>query len=292
MIVAAATAVVVVAGALWYVLLRPSGPNGPAVALAMSFPKGSDVRYRVSATMDGTVSALGRSIDLAVSTGGRLQLHAVSVDTQGTTTVRVSASHVRTSANGKVVRVRNQRSIVRITSDGRILGGASLLPSSRATIDVPGSGALTPLPDHPVRVGEEWTNDMAVPFPLGGAHEVHYTSTSRLVRYATIAGVRSAVIVTEGEASLDHVEARVSDLLAATGNAEHLPAGVDPTVEIDLSLQVYQTSWLDEHNDLLVKSSGSGNVELTVHFEDPPAGQDPGNITVNAQISMAMDRLR
>jgi hypothetical protein len=41
----------------------------------------------------------------------------------------------------------------------------------------------------------------------------------------------------------------------------------------------------------LVKSSGSGTLDLTMNLEDVPAGQDPGDITMNARISMAMDRL-
>ena len=289
-VVAAATVVVVLAAALWVVLLRPSGTHGPGVALAMSFPKDRDVLYRVSASMDGTVGAMGRSIELSVSASARLGLHAVSVDGQGVTTVRLSATRVRATANGRVVRSPNRQSVVRITSDGRILGGESLLPSSGATIDVPGSGEFTPLPDHPVRVGEEWTNDMAIPLPLGNAN-VHYTSSSRLVRYVKVYGVRAAVIETEGDAALDHITARASDLLASTGNRQQLPAGVDPLVQVNGSLRVFQTAWLDLRHNLLVKSSGSGTLDLTMNLEDVPAGQDPGDITMNARISMAMDRL-
>jgi len=57
--VAAGTAVVVVAAAVWFVLLRPSGPSGPSVALAVSFPKDHAITYRMSMLMDGKVSVAG-----------------------------------------------------------------------------------------------------------------------------------------------------------------------------------------------------------------------------------------
>jgi hypothetical protein len=283
--------VAVLAAAVWFVLLRPSGPSGPTVALAMAWPKDRDVRYRMSATMDGTLSALGRSTNLSVSAGARLLMHAVSVDRQGVTTVRVSATHIRATANGHVLRAPNGRSVVRIASDGRMPAGDSLLPEGRATVELPGSGAFTPLPDHPVRLGESWTNRMEIPLPLGNA-TVTYTSTSRLVRYQPVGGVRAAVIETEGKAELDHISAKLSDLMASTGRAPQLPVGVDPTVEVDGAVDMFQTTWLDPHGDLPVKSSGSGTMQFTMHLDGAPAGQDPGPITMDARLSAALDRLR
>jgi hypothetical protein len=256
----------------------------------MSFPKDRDLSYGVSMTMDGTVGAMGRSIDLSVSAGARLQMHTVSVDGQGVATVRITASHVRADANGRVMKARSIRSKVRIARDGRLLGAASLLPDNQATINLPGSGEFTPLPDHPVRVGEEWTNETAMPLPFGGA-TMQYTSTSRLVRYQRVDGVRAPVIETEGKAVLDHVTARLSDLMASGGRRQQLPAGFDPTVEVDGSVDMFQTTWLDPHGDLPVKSSGSGTMQFTMHLDGAPAGQDPGPITMNARLSVAMDRV-
>ena len=57
----------------------------------MSFPKDRDERYRVSASMDGTMNAAGQQVQLSASAAGRLRMHVVSVDPHGVTTLRLSA---------------------------------------------------------------------------------------------------------------------------------------------------------------------------------------------------------
>jgi len=289
--VAVATAVAVLAGAVWFVLLRPAGSGGPAVALAMSFPKDRDERYLVSASMDGTMNAAGQQVQLSASAAGRLRMHVVSVDSHGVTTLRLSATHLRATANGKTVKNHGRHSLVRITSDGRVLSRDGLIPSDGSALGVlPGSGVVSPLPDHPVHVGDKWSNSMDVPIPIAGA-KAHYTSTSRLVRYQTVDGVRSAVIESEGDVALDHIVSHLRDLMASTANSNQLPAGIDPTVQLDGSMHMYETTWLDTHHNLLVKSEGSGTITITMHMDGvPQAGA--ADIAMNGQVSLAMERLR
>src|SRR5207244_3175239 len=172
------------AAALWFVFLRPSGPTGPSVALAMTFPKGRSVDYRVSLSMDGTLSVAGRSLDVSASVGARMSVYATAVDARGVTTVRIRATRLIATVNGQRVRSRRRTSVVRIARDGRVLGDGNLFPSSNdGPLNVlPGSGSLALLPDHPVHVGDEWKNEFSIPVTLGsGSADV--STSSKLTRY-------------------------------------------------------------------------------------------------------------
>ena len=114
---------------------------------------------------------------------------------------------------------------------------------------------------------------MDVPIPIAGA-KARYTSTSRLVRYETVDGVRSAVIESEGDVVLDHIVSHLRDLMASTANSNQLPAGIDPTVQLDGSMHMYETTWLDTHHNLLVKSEGSGDGRQVGAFGAQQEGQE------------------
>jgi len=286
-----ATAVAVIAAAVWFVLLRPSGPNGPAVALALSFPKGRDVGYRVSVSMDGTFSVAGHSVDVSVSVGGRMKVHTVSTE-QGVTTVRMSASHLTATANGKRVKSPDQRSVVRITRDGRVLGGGSFIPSPNdGPMNVlPGSGELTPLPDHAVRLGETWKNEFALPIPIGKG-SADFSTSSSLRRYQVVGGVRSAVIESHATVGLDGIEMKLRDMMAGSTDAQQLPPGVDPSVSLSGSIQMFETTWLDPHHDLLLKQEGSGQFHAAMSVTGVPGGQNPGEFDFDGHVAMAMEKL-
>ena len=290
-LVAAATAVAVVAAAVWFVLLRPSGPTGPSVALAVSFPKDHPLAYRMSMLLDGTVDAAGQRADMSVTFDALVSMRPVSTDPSGVTTVVMRMQHVKASANGHTVKTPNITTRIRISPDGRIVGGDGLLPSTGGPTDfLPGSDQFAPLlPDHPVRVGEDWTQEYNRPFPLGSG-DIHYSSTSHIDRFETVHGHRAAVVASEGEVSMDGISVDLRKALAISGNADQLPSGVNPSMNFDGSMQLVQTSWIDTEQDMLLKVQTYGPFDFTVDVEGAP-GAMTGTIGMNGRLDISLSRV-
>jgi hypothetical protein len=289
--VAAATAIAVVAAAVWFVLLRPSGPTGPAVALAVSFPKDHALSYRMSMLLDGKVDAAGQQVDMSVTFDALVSMQHVSTDPSGVTTVLMRMKHVEASANGQTVKTPNVETKIRISPDGRIVDGEGLLPSTGGTTDfLPGSDQFAPLlPDHPVRVGEEWTQDFDRPFPLGSG-DIHYSSTSHIDRFEVVQRRRAAVIASDGEISMDGITMDLGKALAVSGSADQLPAGVSPTMSFDGSMQLVQTSWVDTEQDMLLKVQTYGPFDFTVDVEGAP-GALTGTIDMAGRLDLSLSRV-
>jgi hypothetical protein len=290
-LVAAGTALAVVAAAAWFVLLRPSGPTGPSVALAVSFPEHHALRYRMSMLMEGKVSAAGQEVGMSVSFSGRAEMRPISTESEGTTTVLMRITHIRASANGQFVKVPDVKTRVRISSDGRMVGGDGLLPSSGGTTDfLPGSDQFTPLlPDHPVRVGEDWTEEFDRAFPLGHG-DIHYQTTSHIDRFEVLDGNRAAVVESDGEISMDGVTLDLRKALAISGGEDQLPPGTNPSMSFDGAMQLVQTSWVDIRHDVLLKVQSYGPFDFTMGLEGVP-GAPPGTIDMDGRLDMSLERM-
>jgi hypothetical protein len=290
-IVAAATALAVVAAAAWFVLLRASGPTGPSVALAVSFSPNHALGYRMSMLMEGHVALAGQQLDLSATLSARASLRPVATDQDGVTTVALRLTHVRLDVNGHRQRSAFVTTKMRISPDGEIRGGEGSLPTGgKSPYVLPGTDQIMPLlPDHPVSVGETWTDGFDRPFPLGEG-SIHYSATSRLGRFDVVDGVRTAVVESNGRASMDGITIDLRKALAASGDKATIPASVNPRISFGGGMDLIQTAWIDLQRREMVRFQNYGPFHITMGFEGVP-GVPPGDASFDGRFDLSLVRV-
>ena len=297
---AAGLVVAIVAALVVFQVTQPE--DRAQAALAFAFAPGDTTGFRQHITMDGTIAAdaLGTQ-PLAMDMTQTIRWEVMSVDNDGVATVEIRVDDMSGTVNGiSVAGIGSDQSFtMRISPDGEIVTANGLAFGGSADaggMGVPGMDQVTPvLPDHPVSPGDTWEKRFSQKFPFGkGA--IEYTARSTFDRYEDVDGSRTAVITTRYAMPID-LTVDLGKLFEAFGGG----LGATPTEPSDLAdaKMIYtgsgsfaMTSWLDLATRELVKSSSSGDFDMTVRitgFPDTPAF--PAEFSFDGTFTQELERI-
>jgi len=290
--VALALVVVLVAAAGSYVFLnRRSSSGGTAFALALSRDK--SYSYSIHMGMQGKMSLQGQQVPFNMEVDQAVTWRVESVDGDGTATVAVNMQNVSGQVNGQAIpAIPAETSRIRVAKDGRMLsvGNLSLTSGTDFGSVLPGSDQFMPLlPNHPVKIGDEWTKkfDQDLPFGMG---RLRYRVESTLLRYQTVNGNKMALIFSTLSVPLDMTIDLKKVMSASGGSADQIIPG-DPKMKFGGTMKMEQTSWFDQAHGELYRTSGNASFNMTIEFKDFPQSQNPpggqmgftGTMNVNVQ---------
>ena len=248
-------------------------------ALALTFTSGQSLNYRFSMSVAGRATARGIAAPVTGQLTGTSTWHVNSVDSKGVATIIIKTGQIARVTNGRQSSQPPQSFHLRVAPDGHVFAqvGFGTTSGDEAGPGIPGSDQVTPiLPAGPVAIGEQWTSSFDQTNPMGTG-VIHYTTTSKLLRFEDVGAVKTAVIWTTADLPID-VSLSTRKALAATGlPATGLHKGTDPTYRIKGRMVFSQTAWVDVQGHSLVKSSTSVSFDFTVrtaHID--PADQPPG----------------
>ncbi|MGH2659681.1 MAG: hypothetical protein ACRDHS_08440 [Actinomycetota bacterium] len=297
----AAGLVVAIVAAL--VVFQVTQPESRArAALAFAFGPGDTTGFRQHITMDGTISAgvLGTQ-PLAMDMTQTIRWEVMSVDDDGVATVEIRIEDTSGTVNGiSVPGIGSDQSFtMRISPDGQILTANGLAFGGSADaggMGIPGMDQVTPvLPDHPVSPGDTWVKRFSQEFPFGkGA--IEYTARSTFDRYEDVDGSRTAVITTRYAMPID-LTIDVGELFEAFGGS--LGATRTEPSELADAKMIYtgsgsfaMTSWLDLTSRELVKSSSSGDFDMTMRITGfPEAVAFPAKFSFDGTFTQELERI-
>ena len=283
--IAGTVAVVLAIVAVVVFAVPKGGDDASAQPLALSFEQGQSQTYTIHQTMDGTISSdlLGGDQPIQLDMTQVVTWKVTDVDDQGVATIEVTVKQASGTVDGTPIPQNDIPPIeFQVAPDGRIvsagglaLGGASLTQG----FGFPGMGQMTPiLPDdgQAVAPGDTWEKTFSQPFPYGSG-KIEFTAKSRYDRNETVDGKQTAVIVTDMNVPLDFT-LNLSELLDALGGAGAVaptgPSGLDALANASLAYSgsgtITQTSWVDLEAQQLLKSSSSGDFDITMSFSGIP----------------------
>jgi hypothetical protein len=283
--IAGTVAVVLAILAVVVFAVPKGGEDASAQPLALSFEAGQSQSYMIHQTMDGTISSdlLGGDQPIKLDMTQRVTWEVTHVDDQGVATIQVTVDQASGTVDGTPIPQSDIPPIeFQVAPDGRIvsagglaLGGASLTQG----FGFPGMGQMTPiLPDEgqAVAPGDTWEKTFSQDFPYGSG-KIEFTATSRYDRNETVDGKQAAVIVTDMKVPLDFT-LNLKELLDALGGADAMAptgaSGLDALADASLAYSgngtISQTSWVDLEAKQLLKSSSSGDFDITMSFSGIP----------------------
>lgn len=303
---AAATAVLVIAGAA--VFVSTQGDEAKAGPLALAFTAGDTHQYRIAQSMDMTVGgdAVGGTEDLELEIEQLVSWTVTEVDGGGVATIRVEVEEMTGTVNGSPTAASGLVPPVelRISPDGEVLsiggpalGGAGIdLTQGRLgqLFDVPGSNQVTPLlpPDGDATPGDTWDSSYTHDVPFGEG-SIELEATSRYDRDERVDGAETAVIVTDSNVRMD-VAFAFADLIDVFGGGE-MPTGASGMDALADASMTYagtasssQTGWLELATRELVQMRTTGELDLEMEIEGIPAAS--GTITVAGTYTQEMTR--
>jgi len=278
---AAGLVVAIVAALVVFHVTQPE--DRAQAALAFAFGPGDTTGFRQHITMDGTIAAgaLGTQ-PLAMDISQTVRWEVLSVDDDGVATVEIGVEDMSGTVNGiSVPGIGSDQSFtMRISPDGEIVTANGLAFGGSADaggMGFPGMDQVTPVfPDHPVSPGDTWEKRFSQKFPFGKG-SIDYTARSAFERYEDVDGTRTAVVTTRFTVPLDFT-IDLGELFEAFGG----DLGAPPTelAELGDARMIYggsgsfaMTSWFDLATRKLVKSSSSGDFDMTIRvtgFPDAP----------------------
>jgi hypothetical protein len=297
---AVAVVVALVAGFVAVQLTR-SEEKAEAQALAFAFTQGQTQTYLVHMAMNGTMAMEGfgqasaGEMPLEMDMTETVTWKVLSVDGNGVATIEASVTHVSGTVNGVAIpdsAAGSAPTQMKIAPNGRLLdvGGMSIpssLQGAGGLEGVPGLDQYTPLlPDYPVEPGDSWTKVFREKIPFGRG-TMQFTTVNTFDRYEVVNGVRAAVITTGLNLPLDFT-IDFDKLLAgqeeASGGVDM--SGVSASYGGEVSLSV--TAWVDPSAKQLLKSSASGDIDMTMEMSGAEAFE--GQMTLKGTFSEEMVR--
>jgi hypothetical protein len=283
-------AAVVVAVAAVVVLSTGQG----SAAFALSLRRGTTYAYRLHMTFDGQGSIGKRRLPVAMSLDETMAWFVTGVEDDGTATVELTVKDMSGRVNGQPTPpVKATTTVLRVSSDGRVLtsGGSVSVDTGGFGNGIPGTDQLTPiLPNRPVKPGDTWTKTFDQSNPVGRGR-IHYDSKNRLDRYESVDGVRAAVITSDVSVPMD-LTIDILKGLKLTGTSPEeagIPRGSHPTVRMKGSTAFTMTNWFDREKGLPLKTTQSGQVDLTMSFRGLPRGEAlPGDLNMSGRFTLEM----
>jgi len=295
---------VVVSGALVLVLVavaayRFVGPKKssppPKTTLALSLTNGQSIRYQFVMRIAATGKVGGASILNSDQLSGMMTWHVDSIDAQGAASITAKAPQVVEAMNGKKFPASAQSFHVKIGSDGRVpaqVGFGTTSGKDNSGPGMPGSDQITPLlPGHPVTVGDSWTTSFDQTNPMGTG-VIHYQATSKLLRFAQVGDVKTAVVYTTADLPID-VSLSTRKSLKWTGQpTSNVRTGTDPTYWLKGHMAFSQTAWIDTATNTLYRSSTAGQFVFVLRLTHiDPRDQPPGGkIDVTGSVGIDLQR--
>jgi hypothetical protein len=307
-VIGAIVVVTALVGSLVAVQLTRPSAEAKAQTLAFAFTPGRTQTNTLHMEMEGTLAmeATGSlASEMPPDTSSPLSLEmtetgtmkVLSVDDQGVATIESSISDVSGTIimNGITVPIpssaTNETSTrLKITSDGRLLEvDGQAVPSwvQGMGAGFPGTDQYTPLPDHPVKPGDSWTESQSMDIPLGKdkTWKIVVTNVSTLDRYETVNGVEAAVITTKSEMPLDFTIDALAELgQGFEGHASPSPpsdnmdlSGVSLTLMGEISAST--TVWFDPSAKDMLRDSGTADVDVKMDYARTSQGS-PGSMTI------------
>lgn len=287
----------VAAGVYRFVGKEKTGSSSERISLALALSKGQSLRYRFAMKVVATGRVGAVSIPANDQLSGTMSWHVDSVDGDGVARITATAPNVTEISNGKKISQPTQTFHLRIASDGRVLaqvGFGTTSGKDDSGPGIPGTDQITPLlPDHPVGVGESWTSSFDQTNPMGTG-VIHYQTISKLLRFAEVDGVRTAVIYTTADLPID-VSLDTKKALAATGQpSSGVPKGTNPTYSLRGHMAFGQTAWLDVANRSLVRSTTSGQFVFVLRMTHVDAAAQPlgGKFDVTGSVTIELQSTR
>ncbi|MDP9340851.1 MAG: hypothetical protein M3Q23_01835 [Actinomycetota bacterium] len=290
--IALALALVVALAAGAVVFLFGRGSTG-GVALAMSFEQGKTLKYRMHLSSDLAFSAAGRTYPLKADVNELIAMHVVSVEPDGTATVRVTASRGAGVVNGRRLPPdagRTQTVVVqKIAPDGRLMPAADTKKGSPTSFDlVPTSDELISLlPDHPVQPGDTWTRAATASFPFGTGNDLHLSEQVTFVRYQRVQGTRAAVLQDHALIPIDLTLDAAQLLQALGGKAPGLPPGTHLQIVYRGTVTEDVTSWFDPTAGRMLSFSGQATIDATMSATGLPPGSNAPPMTLSGTLSVS-----
>lgn len=291
--VALALIVVLMAGVGSYLFLSRRSSSG-GTALALSLTRDKSYRYGIQMSMQGTMNVQGQQQPFNMQMDQNVSWQVESVDGEGTATVAVTTEVVSGQLNGQPApALPAQTTRIRVAKDGRMLSVGNLALTSPTDFGsfMPGTDQIMPLlPDHPVDVGDSWTKkfDQDLPFGMGS---LKYSVDSRLLRFETVDGRRTAVIFSTMSLPLD-MSIDLKKVLSATGGpgGDSIPG--NPKMAFGGTMSMQQTAWFDQARGELSKASANATFDMTIEFRDFPDSATPtGEIAFDGTMSIQVQNL-
>ncbi len=294
---AAGLVVVLVAGLLVFQFTRPN--DRASASLALSFKEGDTARYRLHMTMDGAMSSdLTGTEQVVMDFSETFSWKVTKVDPDGIATIEVTIEDVSGTANGLPVPATGtgMTSEMRIAPDGRVLSAGDLMlaaSNDSGGTGFPGMGQITPiLPDHPVAPGDTWSKDFSQSNPFGDG-DIRFSTQSSFDRYEDVNGVKAAVITSTITVPLD-LTFDFGKLMAAYGG-DSPQSGMKELRKVKITYggqgSFVLTSWVDLAAEQMVKSSSTGDFDLTMEFSGIPDIPPGTRFGLNVNFTQELERL-
>jgi hypothetical protein len=296
--VVVAVALLLALGAgLFFIVLSPLGRGGDAWALA--FTHGDLSRYRILMSVDATLSVPGvaKDVPLRGTMHQIIAVRVVSVGPNGTATLEVTTETASfTDENGRMFPVpAGEKTRIQIAKDGTYVSVSKLgmVSVESRGVTLPGMDRFTPfLPDHPVKPGDSWTNEVEVPVPVGDG-ALSFRSDSEFIREETVHGQRTALISGDLTVGLDWTVRLVEMAKALGEKIPNLPRGSDPTVRFSVNMEGTERNWYDPAANEALKSTILATVEMTTKMEGLPKGSGllERSLTLSGSIDGSTEKL-
>lgn len=270
----------------------------PPVLLRLRLQEGHTVSYRTEVSMEGRVSAglIGQPFEVRMVTDQDWVVQEVAEDDSVTIEIDTTIVDV-TSRQGAIPRSEfmgvEGTSTMRLAADGTILDASlGVTGSVTGPATVPGLEGLGPtFPDHPVVPGDSWDLSEELPL-LPGGPSLQISGEAELDGYEEVAGVRSAVIVSDALMPFDF-ELDLAELADEIGDPS-LPEGeVSGTIVYEGEMTMSSRQWVDPGTGLQVRAEGDGQAEIAFSLPDLPQNGDMPAIPrtqMEFELSMTLER--
>lgn len=270
--------------------VRPRLLDAERTAFVMRWIKGQRSRYHMVMTVSGSFVQQGHRLAIDERLAMDMAWQVVSVDRNGAARLRVRLSNGVDVTNGTRMRQEPQTFFMRVARDGRVLTGADLGTTTGQSTDpgIPGMDQITPiLPTGRVRPGDEWATTFRQVFPFS-SDRLRYTTRSKLLRYETLDGTRTAVI--DGSMSVPvHVRFDLKAMAAAIGQRSRLPKDSNPWISLDGTVDVHQIAWFDVIRREASRARSTGRFAMTIRMGGLPAAS-AGSVRFSGTITVDLTR--
>ncbi|HXY72480.1 MAG TPA: hypothetical protein VEM41_08050 [Actinomycetota bacterium] len=278
-VAAVVVAVLVVAAAVGFLLTRNQG-----TALALSYAPGQTSRFHFATHEDLTLSSGGQSFPVDATVSADMQLRVLSVDSNGTATVRITYSNATATVSGRTQSTTIPPVTAKMTSNGQMTttSGAPIAGGQLGGPFTGGSSQLSAiLPSGSVRVGDTWSKSLSTTiFGSPVTISVHGT----FLRKENVGDVDAAVIRTTTTAPMDYT-VKLADYAGLFGlKSSQVPPGAEMAFSGHTSGTA--TTWIDTGQKKMVKTSTTEFVDATATLSGIPGGT--GALGIKGTVSLTL----
>lgn len=245
-----------------------------AQMLSLGYHSGDTYKYAYKTTSNQTIVASGMTLPTDVEISAAEAVNVKAVDASGTADLAIALSNfaIKSTAAGvtnTTTGFPDTTVNVKIAADGHIVGmDGNPYAATNPFLAFSGAGGgffiTAVLPSNAVKPGDTWTKDYDQA-NTGGTGSIHVTSKSTYLRDESLEDVKSAVVETTSNGTID-----MSLGTAGSTTAAGFGLSIKGTMTSDV------TTWIDPAAHRVLKTHSTTTNDGTMTLNLPSGGAMPG----------------